>query len=128
MGESGESTAGVVDNVATGDPGTAVSHLGDVVIFLQWTLARYNVRHVSRPSDYPEKTLIMFKKLSTTLHILGEKTLDPGFLRVTDNVRRIEDLSSEQAAAFNSWFKALFDKNSEGIEDGVLRYDSLRRE
>ncbi|ETW87289.1 hypothetical protein HETIRDRAFT_307456, partial [Heterobasidion irregulare TC 32-1] len=89
------------DCETVGDPGTAVSHLGDVVIFLQWTLARYN--------------------LSTTLHILGEKTLDPGFLRVTDNVRRIEDLSSEQAAAFNSWFKALFDKNSEGIEDGVLR-------
>jgi mediator of RNA polymerase II transcription subunit 5 len=26
-----------------------------------------------------------------------------------------------EAKAFKAWFKALFDKNSEGIEDGVLR-------
>ncbi|THH20641.1 hypothetical protein EW146_g766 [Bondarzewia mesenterica] len=89
------------DCETVGDPGTAVSHLGDVVIFLQWTMARY--------------------KLSTTLRELGDKPLDPGYLRETDNVQRIEDFSGEQAAAFNSWFKALFDKNSEGIEDGVLR-------
>ena len=26
-----------------------------------------------------------------------------------------------EAKALKTWFKALFDKNSEGIEDGVLR-------
>ncbi len=26
-----------------------------------------------------------------------------------------------EAKAFKTWYKALFDKNSEGIEDGVLR-------
>jgi len=29
--------------------------------------------------------------------------------------------SPEDIASFNAWFKALFDSNSEGIEDNILR-------
>jgi hypothetical protein len=44
------------------------------------------------------------------------------YLRKTDAILMYHQRSQqEEARAFKTWFKALFDKNSEGIEDGVLR-------
>jgi mediator of RNA polymerase II transcription subunit 5 len=43
------------------------------------------------------------------------------YLRRTDAILVPPTLTPEEARAFKTWFKALFDKNSEGIEDGVLR-------
>lgn len=43
------------------------------------------------------------------------------YLRRTDAILVPPALTQEEARAFKTWFKALFDKNSEGIEDGVLR-------
>ena len=43
------------------------------------------------------------------------------YLRKTDAVLALPVFTAEEARAFKTWFKALFDKNSEGIEDGVLR-------
>ena len=43
------------------------------------------------------------------------------YLRKTDAILVPLALTAEEARAFKTWFKALFDKNSEGIEDGVLR-------
>lgn len=36
-------------------------------------------------------------------------------------VYAVEDLTGEKATTFTAWFKALFDSNSEGIEDTLLR-------
>ncbi|KAI0313725.1 mediator complex subunit Med5-domain-containing protein [Amylostereum chailletii] len=94
-------TVGSPQMKPTGDPQTAVSHLGDVVIFIQWAATKYN--------------------LFNCTHKLGARSLDPSPLWNTHFVHRVEDLTAEYADAFGVWFKALFDKTSEGIEDGILR-------
>jgi hypothetical protein len=48
------------------------------------------------------------------------KPLDISYLRKADVMLTFSTPTAE-AKAFKTWFKALFDKNSEGIEDGVLR-------
>ncbi|KAJ3503158.1 hypothetical protein NLJ89_g8558 [Agrocybe chaxingu] len=78
------------------DPQTAISHLGDVVLFLQYTL--FDSVALSKNG----------RKVST--HILN-----------TDVTIRSHERPQEDMVAFGSWFKALFDTNSEGIEDGILR-------
>ncbi|KAJ7103448.1 mediator complex subunit Med5-domain-containing protein [Mycena belliarum] len=89
------------DCETVGDPQTAVSHLGDVVLFVQATLTRFH--------------------LETDIFTSGERSISAGFLRSTSIVHRIDDLSEEDAIAFNAWYKALFDSSSEGIEDTILR-------
>ncbi len=51
------------------------------------------------------------------------KPLDMSYLRKTDTVLMLVPTAAtaEEARALKTWLKALFDKNSEGIEDGVLR-------
>ncbi len=43
------------------------------------------------------------------------------YLRKTDAILTPPALAIEETRALKTWFKALFDKNSDGIEDGVLR-------
>lgn len=50
------------------------------------------------------------------------RPLDISYLRRTDAILMLPILTAEEARALKTWFKALFDKNSDGIEDGVLRY------
>ncbi|KAI0800903.1 hypothetical protein C8Q74DRAFT_1345580 [Fomes fomentarius] len=87
------------DCETVGDPQTAVSHLGDVVLFAEATIARFN--------------------LSSSFHI-GERRISSDFLRMTGLGMR-ESMKSEDIATFTSWSKALFDPGSEGIEDTILR-------
>ncbi|CAA7266513.1 unnamed protein product [Cyclocybe aegerita] len=82
------------------DPQTAISHLGDVVLFLQYTLVRFKFDSAALSKNG--------RKVST--HILN-----------TDVTIRPHERPQEDMVAFGSWFKALFDTNSEGIEDGILR-------
>ncbi|KAJ7181738.1 mediator complex subunit Med5-domain-containing protein, partial [Mycena crocata] len=89
------------DCETVGDPQTAVSHLGDVVLFVQSTLTRFH--------------------LETDVFTCGGRSISSGFLRSTAIVHRPEDLPEEDAVAFHAWYKALFDSNSEGIEDTILR-------
>ncbi|KAH9847349.1 mediator complex subunit Med5-domain-containing protein [Lenzites betulinus] len=89
------------DCETVGDPQTAVTHLGDVVLFVEATIARFN--------------------LSTYSFTVGERQLDPGFLSRAGLSHRFDELKGEDLSAFNSWTKALFDPNSEGIEDTILR-------
>ncbi|KAJ7225445.1 hypothetical protein GGX14DRAFT_348768 [Mycena pura] len=89
------------DCETVGDPQTAVSDLGDVVLFLQSTLTRFH--------------------LETDTYTSGGRSISSGFLRSTAVVHRLNDLSSDDAVAFNAWYKALFDSSSEGIEDTILR-------
>jgi mediator of RNA polymerase II transcription subunit 5 len=48
------------------------------------------------------------------------RPLDISYLRRTDAIH-LPLTSGEDARAFKTWFKALFDKNSEGVEDDVIR-------
>ncbi|KAJ7706096.1 mediator complex subunit Med5-domain-containing protein [Mycena rosella] len=89
------------DCETVGDPQTAVSHLGDVVLFVQSTLTRFH--------------------LETDVFTSGGRSISSGFLRSTAVVHRLDELSEEDATAFNAWYKALFDSSSEGIEDTILR-------
>ncbi|KAJ7110136.1 hypothetical protein C8R44DRAFT_274021 [Mycena epipterygia] len=89
------------DCETVGDPQTAVSHLGDVVLFVQSTLTRFH--------------------LESDIFTSGGRSISSGFLRTTAIVHRLEDLSEEDTIAFHAWYKALFDNGSEGIEDTILR-------
>ncbi|KAJ7361657.1 hypothetical protein DFH08DRAFT_1074600 [Mycena albidolilacea] len=89
------------DCETVGDPQSAVSHIGDVVLFVQSTLTRFH--------------------LETDVFTSGGRSVSSGFLRSTAIVHRLEDLSGENAIAFSAWYKALFDRSSEGIEDTILR-------
>ncbi|KAI0721268.1 hypothetical protein C8T65DRAFT_228522 [Cerioporus squamosus] len=89
------------DCETVGDPQTAVSHLGDVVLFAEATIARLNLGS------------LQFK--------VGERQLNPEFLRTAGMNVRADSLTGDEPAAFTSWTKALFDPGSEGIEDTILR-------
>ncbi|KAF8078549.1 mediator complex subunit Med5-domain-containing protein [Lyophyllum atratum] len=87
------------DCETVGDPQTAVSHLGDVVLFVQYATSRFHA----------------------DVYNAENQSLTSTFLKSTDSIYPIESLSGEDAAAFTAWFKALFDSGSEGIEDSILR-------
>ncbi|KAJ7783871.1 hypothetical protein DFH07DRAFT_727526 [Mycena maculata] len=89
------------DFETVGDPQTAVSHLGDVVLFVQSTLTRFH--------------------LETDIFTSGGRSISSGFLRSTAIVHQLDELSEQDTIAFHAWYKALFDSNSEGIEDTILR-------
>ncbi|KAJ4489332.1 mediator complex subunit Med5-domain-containing protein [Lentinula edodes] len=82
-----------------GDPQTALSHIGDVVMFLQSVLARFNFQ-------------------SNTFSVDG-KTTSSEFLKLTAEVYHYNSLTGGDLTTFNAWLKALFE--SEGIEDTILR-------
>ncbi|KAI1793915.1 mediator complex subunit Med5-domain-containing protein [Ganoderma leucocontextum] len=84
-----------------GDPQSAVSHLGDVVLFIETTIARFNLASLS------------FK--------VGERTVNLDFMRTSGLHMRPSELKGDEIPAFTSWIKALFDPGSEGIEDTILR-------
>jgi mediator of RNA polymerase II transcription subunit 5 len=52
---------------------------------------------------------------------LEDRTLSAGYLTTNEVIYSVENLSGDDAVAFSAWFKALFDSNSEGIEDSILR-------
>ncbi|TCD61756.1 mediator complex subunit [Steccherinum ochraceum] len=88
------------DCETVGDPQTAVAHLGDVVLFLQSALARFH--------------------LSSTVFRIKDRELRTDVLSAGSITHRI-DQKGEDTLVFNAWFKALFDSNSEGIDDTILR-------
>lgn len=89
------------DCETVGDPQTAVGHLGNVVLFVQYTLGRF--------------------QLELDTYVKEGRALPVDFLRQTHEVWPVESLTPAEAASFQAWFKALFDSNSEGIEDSILR-------
>lgn len=106
-----------------GDPQTAVSHLGDVVLFVQYTKSRFHVS--SRGIHICQSLTVM--QLDTAQFSLEDRTLSSSFLDFTDVVHSADDMLAEDGIAFGAWFKALFDSNSEGIEDTILRQVPLIR-
>ncbi|EJD55596.1 hypothetical protein AURDEDRAFT_179328 [Auricularia subglabra TFB-10046 SS5] len=84
-----------------GDPQTAVSQFGVVVQFLQLTVTRYHMHSFS--------------------YTLNGRTIRAGFLLSCYRTYTIPELSQEEHAAFLSWHKALFGRDSDGIDDNILR-------
>ncbi|KAF5390177.1 hypothetical protein D9757_002860 [Collybiopsis confluens] len=82
-----------------GDPKTALSHLGDVVLFLQLILARFNFQ--------------------ATSFSMNGKTMSTEFLKMSTKVHPRDSLAEVESVTFNTWFKELFD--GEGIEDTIIR-------
>ncbi|KAH9082083.1 hypothetical protein EDB83DRAFT_2310327 [Lactarius deliciosus] len=89
------------DFEVVGDPQSAVGNLGDIVLFVQLATARFKIPDTLKHKNRP---------------------LDMSYLRKTDAILNSPVLTADEARALRTWFKALFDKNSEGIEDGVLRF------
>ncbi|KDR85067.1 hypothetical protein GALMADRAFT_218149 [Galerina marginata CBS 339.88] len=89
------------DCETVGDPQTAVSHLGDVFLFLQYTITRFKFEN---------------KEITK-----NNRTLSPSYLMNTDVMLRLVDRTQEDFVSLNAWFKALFDTSIEGIEDNILR-------
>jgi mediator of RNA polymerase II transcription subunit 5 len=52
---------------------------------------------------------------------LGDRRLSASFLQSTPFVHSLDNLTREDTITFNTWFKALFDYNSDGIEDTMFR-------
>ncbi|KAG6334298.1 hypothetical protein ID866_4795 [Astraeus odoratus] len=88
------------DCETVGDPQTAVSHLGNIVLFVQMVLTKFRI---SSPT---------LKK--------GDKVVRTDFLR-SSRVYSVDDLPHEAKSVFSGWFKAIFDSSSEGIDDIILR-------
>ncbi|KAF5375095.1 hypothetical protein D9758_000207 [Tetrapyrgos nigripes] len=89
------------DCETVGDPQTAVSYLGNVILFLQVAVVRYNVQDNNLAVE--------------------DRKLSAKFLKTTSAVLALESLPQEDLTAFKTWFKTLFDSSSEGIEDTILR-------
>lgn len=88
------------DCETVGDPQTAVSHLGDIVLFAEMVLAKFRISSPIMKDGKMYRTEL---------------------LRCTSRVYQVDELSPEHKSAFATWFKAIFDINSEGIDDALLR-------
>lgn len=51
----------------------------------------------------------------------NNRRVSPDFLINTDGILSAQDRPQEDLVSFSTWFKALFDSSSEGIEDAILR-------
>lgn len=58
---------------------------------------------------------------------MGERRLTLDLLESATISYRPDELAPEDGKAFAAWFKALFDSNSEGIEDTILRSTKPKR-
>ncbi|KIJ68368.1 hypothetical protein HYDPIDRAFT_124791 [Hydnomerulius pinastri MD-312] len=88
------------DCETVGDPQTAVSHLGDIVLFIEMVLTKFQI---SAPT---------LRK--------GDKVLRTDLLR-SSRIYHLDELPAEIKTVFAGWFKAIFDSSSEGIDDTILR-------
>ncbi|KAJ8456924.1 hypothetical protein ONZ45_g18524 [Pleurotus djamor] len=93
------------DFETVGDPQTAVAHLGDIVLFAQYTMAKFNLN---------------FDTFSSGPGIVPG-SVSSQFIKSVDIVYPIDDLPREDLLVHQSWFKTLFDSSSEGIDDSILR-------
>ncbi|KAH7104586.1 hypothetical protein BKA62DRAFT_827498 [Auriculariales sp. MPI-PUGE-AT-0066] len=84
-----------------GDPQTAITQFGTVVLFLQLTFTRY--------------------QLSSFKYTIGTTAVDPGFLLLSHRVYAMHELLPDEGVSLQAWFKAVFSRDSEGIDDHILR-------
>lgn len=108
----------MISDRTPGDPQSAVAHLGDVVLFLQVVLARYQV---SYSHSFLTNTNTNHWQLGAQPFSLGDRKLSTLRLLSAGNICRDDGFKGEDISAYVSWYKALFDPQSEGIEDSILR-------
>lgn len=60
-------------------------------------------------------------KLDSSKFVLGDRVLTTDTLKSACVLHRPADLKGDDASAFTTWSKTLFDTGSEGIEDSILR-------
>ncbi|KAF8622908.1 hypothetical protein AX15_006669 [Amanita polypyramis BW_CC] len=89
------------DCETVGDPQMAVSHLGDIALFAQYAIARFHLNNYEFTND--------------------RQSVSTKFSRTSGVVLSQNAFSGEDMAAYNAWYKALFDSSNEGIEDSILR-------
>ncbi|KAF8503938.1 mediator complex subunit Med5-domain-containing protein [Hysterangium stoloniferum] len=89
------------DLIIVGDPQTAVTHIGEVVLFLQSVLARF--------------------RITSSVFRVDDRVLRSDGLRSTSVVFPYGTLSEDDRVTINAWRKAIFDHDSEGIDDEILR-------
>ena len=65
--------------------------------------------------------LIYIGKFENKDLVKNNRRVSPDFLINSDGVLSPQDRPQEDIISFTAWFKALFDSNSEGIEDTILR-------
>ena len=94
-------------------------NLGDLILFLQSTLIRFQVGLPEQLSEYDVDTFC-YQLTSTVFNYNGRK-LSPYKILSTSVIYSKSELSAEEAAIYSAWFKALFDSGSEGIDDSILR-------
>ncbi|CCA75188.1 hypothetical protein PIIN_09172 [Serendipita indica DSM 11827] len=83
------------------DPQSSMTSLGPIILFLQATIGRLNFSsHSLRKDDEGLSADYLMRAGSTDTH---------------------SDLTSEEKVAYTDWHKALFDANSDGIEDSLVR-------
>ncbi|KAF8605118.1 hypothetical protein BDV93DRAFT_73650 [Ceratobasidium sp. AG-I] len=89
-----------------GDPQSALGQYGDVLLLLQLCIARYELRSG------------VFKH--------GGRTLDASYLTSSWAVYNLADLTDAECTLVNDWIRAVFDSNSVGIDDNILRSTNPR--
>ena len=63
----------------------------------------------------------MNRQLYTYIFTVGEKRYSPDYLFSGGPRARPEAFKNDEAPALTAWTKALFDPNTEGIEDAIIR-------
>lgn len=65
--------------------------------------------------------LIKDRQLTSFKYTVDGTVLDPGLLILPQRVYAVQELSPEEVGPLQAWFKALFSRDSEGIDDHILR-------
>ncbi|CAE6428258.1 unnamed protein product [Rhizoctonia solani] len=95
-----------LEGAGVGDPQSALSQYGDVLLLLQLLVTRYEQRS------------------GTLKH--GDRVLDVSYLTSSWAVYNLSDLTDLERTLINDWVKAAFDPGSPGIEDNVFRSTNPR--
>lgn len=107
-----------LNELPLGDPQTAVTRIGEVVLFLQSTLARYRVSVMSLFSEPLTDRLCQVH--SSTFHV-DSRSLSAAQIMQCSIIYPPDTLSQEDQSVLEAWRKAIFDPRSEGIDDDILR-------
>ena len=65
-------------------------------------------------------TCVLLLQLHRFSFTWEQKVIDPGIVK--NVAARPHEVPGDDVTSFLAWFKALFDQNSDGIEDTILRY------
>ncbi|PVG04021.1 hypothetical protein CPB86DRAFT_722998 [Serendipita vermifera] len=83
------------------DPQTSLTYFGNIILFLQSTIGRFklNITTLEDPSEHLRADYVI------PMRVLERKS----------------DLDLEETKAYEDWYKALFDPNSDGVDDFLVR-------